>query len=324
MQNIDHLSLDGRSLYMLKQIHEHRSVTAAARIMGVTQSTVSHSLERLRGLLGDPLFIKSGRSMVPTERAEAMIAQIDEILAAMQTLHDQSDFQPEQSKDRFSLIANDFEHELLVPPIMRRLQKEAPMSSLRTHLHHELSYDCLEKGYADAKLCPYPPQDAPDLVITPLCDDKMITYYDPAFRDAPRDVEEYAKCSHAILSLGSEELTSVDAALAKQGLKRHVAYIGPSFSAVATAVKGSNMLATAPSRMANTVFRDFAWIETPVTMPVIDFYMIWHVRHRHSPRHKWFRQLIKEEARNLPILEESSPAHMPQRGDEDSHQSSAS
>ena len=60
MKNIDYLSLDGRSLYMIKLIHEHRSVTEAARLLGVTQSSVSHSLDRLRSMLGDPLFLKVG------------------------------------------------------------------------------------------------------------------------------------------------------------------------------------------------------------------------------------------------------------------------
>ncbi|WP_198662939.1 LysR family transcriptional regulator [Cohaesibacter intestini] len=300
MKNIDHLSLDGRSLYMLRQIYELRSVTETARLLGVTQSSVSHSLDRLRGLLGDPLFIKVGRSMVPTERVEAMMDGIDQVLQGIEDLYSQSDFNPAQSKDRFSIICNDFEHDLLVPEIFKRLIQEAPNSSLRTHQRHVTQTSSQCNGLVDLELCPYPPQDAADLVISKICTDHQITYYDASVRDAPDTLEQFLEADHAILCLGHDEDTHIDRYLKARGLSRKVSYLGPNFSAAATLVRGSNMLATAPSRMANSIFRDFAWVKTPVPLDPIDFYMVWHVRNRHSPRHKWFRDLVKSVARTLP------------------------
>ena len=154
MSNFDHLSLDGRSLYMLRQIYELRSVTETARLLGVTQSSVSHSLDRLRGLFGDPLFIKVGRSMVPTERVEAMMEGIDQVLQGIEDLYSQSDFDPAQSKDRFSIICNDFEHDLLVPEIFTRLKQEAPNSTLRTHQRHMLQTSTQMQWYGGSGIMP--------------------------------------------------------------------------------------------------------------------------------------------------------------------------
>ncbi|WP_316863418.1 LysR family transcriptional regulator [uncultured Cohaesibacter sp.] len=300
MKNIDYLSLDGRSLYMIKLIYEHRSVTEAARLLGVTQSSVSHSLDRLRGLLGDPLFLKVGRSMVPTERVESMIDEIEHIISGIETLYRQAIFDPAKSSDRFSIVCNDYEHDLLVPAIFKRLKQEAPNCSLKTYQLNLGVADPLEKGFTDLELCPYAPADSSDLVVSKLCSDRMITYYDPSMRNAPGSLHDFVDSDHAILSWDVNESTAVDKALAKHGLSRRVSYLGPSFTSVAMVIKGTKMLATAPSRLAHSIFRDLAWVEAPLQLDPGEFHMVWHIRNRHSPRHKWFRELIKTVAKELP------------------------
>lgn len=302
MKNFDHLLLDGRSLYMIKLIYELKSVTLAARQLGVTQSTVSHALERMRSLLGDPLFLKTGRTMVATERVEGMIGDIETVLTSLDALQQHSLFDPGKAQERFTIMCNDFEHDLLVPAIFSRLREEAPGCSLRTFSSHAQSFAEPDKGEVDVRLYPFPPMDAPDLVVTPLCTDWQVTYFDPAFRSGPSTMEEFAQAEHGILSIGHDETTNIDRVLKEHGLGRCVSYLGPNFSAIAMAIKGTDMLATAPSRMAGSIFQDFAAVRTPLPLDPIDFYMIWHVRHRASPRHKWFRSLIKSVAKSLPEI----------------------
>ncbi|WP_319410816.1 LysR family transcriptional regulator [uncultured Cohaesibacter sp.] len=305
MKNIDYLSLDGRSLYMIKLIHEHRSVTEAARLLGVTQSSVSHSLDRLRSMLGDPLFLKVGRAMVPTERVETMMGDIENVLKGIESLYSQAVFEPTKSNDRFSIVCNDYEHDLLVPAIFKRLKQEAPHCSLKTYQLNMAVRNPLEKGFADLELCPYAPEDSTDLVVSKLCGDRMLTYYDPNERDAPTCLDDYCDAEHAILSWDSNESTAIDKALATMGRARKVSYLGPNFSSGAMVVRGTKMLATAPSRLADSIFRGLAWINTPLELEPSEFFMVWHIRNRHSPRHKWFRELIKTVARELPEKSEA-------------------
>ncbi len=305
MKNIDYLSLDGRSLYMIKLIHEHRSVTEAARLLGVTQSSVSHSLDRLRSMLGDPLFLKVGRAMVPTERVETMMGDIDTVLEGIESLYSQAVFDPLNSNDRFSIVCNDYEHDLLVPAIFQQLKKEAPHCSLKTYQLNMAVRNPLEKGFTDLELCPYAPQDSTDLVVSKLCGDRMLTYYDPTVRDAPEGLDDFCRANHAILSWDSNESTAVDKALAELGRSRNVSYLGPNFASAAMVVRGTNMLATAPSRLADSIFRGLAWVDPPLELAPSEFFMVWHIRNRHSPRHKWFRELIKTVARDLPQTNEA-------------------
>ncbi len=305
MKNIDYLSLDGRSLYMIKLIHEHRSVTEAARLLGVTQSSVSHSLDRLRSMLGDPLFLKVGRAMVPTERVETMMGDIDSVLKGIESLYSQAVFDPQNSSDRFSIVCNDYEHDLLVPAIFERLKQEAPHCSLKTYQLNMAIRNPLETGFTDLELCPYAPEDSTDLVVSKLCGDRMLTYYDPTVREAPQGLDDFCSADHAILSWDSNESTSVDKALAEVGRSRNVSYLGPNFSSAAMVVRGTNMLATAPSRLADSIFRGLAWVDPPLELAPSEFFMVWHIRNRHSPRHKWFRELIKTVARDLPQTSEA-------------------
>jgi len=53
-------------LLALDALLGERSVAAAAKLARVTPSAMSHSLAELRGLLGDPLLVRSGRAMLLT------------------------------------------------------------------------------------------------------------------------------------------------------------------------------------------------------------------------------------------------------------------
>ncbi len=78
---------DLNALLALAVLHEERSVTRAARRLGVTQSAMSHTLAKLRHRFDDPLFVRVGRTMQPTERADGLASGVrtglGELLRAM-------------------------------------------------------------------------------------------------------------------------------------------------------------------------------------------------------------------------------------------------
>jgi DNA-binding transcriptional LysR family regulator len=69
MSKFDWSDLDARLLQLLVAVVEVGSITGAAQRLGVTQSAVSHLLDKLRAITGDPLFVKSGRGIVATAHA---------------------------------------------------------------------------------------------------------------------------------------------------------------------------------------------------------------------------------------------------------------
>ena len=63
-------------LVSLDALLQEGSVTNAARRVGLSTPAMSHALARMRERLGDPLLVRSGRGMVLTPRAEALLSLI--------------------------------------------------------------------------------------------------------------------------------------------------------------------------------------------------------------------------------------------------------
>jgi DNA-binding transcriptional LysR family regulator len=84
MSKFDYSDLDGHLLQLLVAVVEVGSITGAAQRLGVTQSAVSHLLDKLRAITGDPLFVKSGRGIVATAHAQQLAEQARELLSSLE------------------------------------------------------------------------------------------------------------------------------------------------------------------------------------------------------------------------------------------------
>ena len=64
-------------------IYTAGSLTKAADVLCITQPAVSNSLARLREMLNDPLFVRTGHSMTPTPAAQNIIGPAREALGLL-------------------------------------------------------------------------------------------------------------------------------------------------------------------------------------------------------------------------------------------------
>ena len=69
--------MDVRLLEAFRAVVDHRSVTAAAGAMGVTQPAVSTQIARLEEMVGFALFERSGGRLKPTLRRHAVLCRGD-------------------------------------------------------------------------------------------------------------------------------------------------------------------------------------------------------------------------------------------------------
>lgn len=116
MSKIDYSTLDGRALRTFLTVLEEESVSKAAEQLGVTQSAVSHTLDKLRVAFGDPLFVRSGRGIHPTERASALREPVQSVLDDLKALADERQFNPKHEPMEYTIAANDLARVLLFPP----------------------------------------------------------------------------------------------------------------------------------------------------------------------------------------------------------------
>ncbi|MBO9650519.1 MAG: LysR family transcriptional regulator [Variovorax sp.] len=299
MSEIDEYNLDTRLLRLLVAVVEAGSITGAAAHLGVTQSAVSHLLGRLRAIAGDPLFVKSGRGIVATARAGELAAQARELLADMEAFARGDRFEPARWRTTFTIAANDFQRDVLLPALAARLRALAPGVSLRIIPSDVPTLELLRDGGCHLVISPRPPEGG-DVMQKRLFEDRWRVFYDPAAREAPQGRRDYLAAEHVTVLYEPRRMLAVDEALAEAGVQRRFAVTVPGFAGLPAFLRGSPLLATAPARLGQGLLRDFASVVPPVTCAPLPMYMIWHRRHQEDAAHRWMRAQLEAEVPSRP------------------------
>ena len=75
-ENMKISSFDLNLFVIMNSIYTEGSLTKAAEVVGITQPAVSNALSRLRDKFDDELFVRTGSGMVPTQKTENIIKDI--------------------------------------------------------------------------------------------------------------------------------------------------------------------------------------------------------------------------------------------------------
>ena len=294
MSKFDHLDLDGHLLRLLLAVVEAGSVTGAAQRLGVTQSAVSHLLDKLRAITGDPLFVKSGRGIVATARAEELAAEARSLLRQLQHFAHSGEFDPGRWLTTFTIAANDFQRDLLLPALAARLRLSAPGVALRIIPSAIPRLDMLRNDECQLVISPRPP-DGADIVQKRLFEDQYRVFYDASVRAAPRDEADYLAADHATVVYEPRRSLDLDQHLAAKGLQRRFTVMVPTFSALPAFLRGTPLLATVPGLLVRQTFTGLASCAPPVTCPTMPMYAIWHARYQQDAAHRWLRAQLEAE-----------------------------
>lgn len=291
MSNFDWSDLDARLLQLLVAVVEAGSITGAAQSLGVTQSAVSHQLDKLRAITGDALFVKSGRGIVATARAAGLAVQARELLRQLQGFAQSGAFDPARWKGTVTIAANDFQREVLLPTLAQRLREQAPGLALRIIPSDVPSLEMLRDGVCDLAISPRPPEGS-DIVQKRLFEDRYMVYFDASVRTAPTTLQDYLAADHITVVYEPRRTLHLDRTLEARGLHRRFAVMVPGFGALPAFLRGSPLLATAPSLLAGRFMAGFGSCEVPVPCPPLPMYLIWHRRHQDDAAHRWLRELL--------------------------------
>jgi len=307
MNDFDWSDLDARSLLQLVAVVDAGSVTRAAQHLGVTQSAVSHQLDKLRAITGDPLFVKSGRGIVATARAQQLAEQARGLLRQLERFAHAGEFDPARWQSTVTIAANDFQRDVLLPALSRRLRELAPGVVLRIIPSDVPSLEMLRDRVCDIAISPRPPEGS-DILQQRLFEDRYVVFYDPAIRQAPRDLQDYLAAEHATVVYEPRRALHLDTTLQAQGIQRRCVVMVPGFAGLPAFIKGSALLATAPSRLQHSLMRDLHHGEVPVPCPALPMYLIWHRQHHAEASHRWLReQLLALAAQTVPGTAGSRP-----------------
>ena len=234
--------------------------------------------------------------MQPTPKALEISEQVDAILDAASQIADGEQIPPFEFEGVFVIHSSDDLLERFIPPLIERIQTEAPRLRLITRmLTRDYSVRQLEAGKAN--LIVGISWDAPELLMqrrigsdTRVC----IMHEKHELADRNLTLKRYADANHVLVApLGSEKGV-IDIELAKLGLQRHVIASVPGFSMINEAVLGHRRITTLPSAVAETLVENgpFVMKQLPLKVPLHSYFALWHPRFNADPRLRWVLQEV--------------------------------
>jgi DNA-binding transcriptional LysR family regulator len=299
MNGIDGLDLDGHLLQMLVAVHDEGSITRAAERLGLTQSAVSHGLDRLRLLVGDPLFVKSGRGIVATAQAAPLAERARRLIDELRAFPTAAGFDPARLSRCITIAANDLQRDLLLPAWLRRVRAQAPGVTLRVIPSGAPEPALLRDDACQLLVTPRPPEGS-DIVQKRLFEDRYVVFFDPASRSAPATEADYLAADHVSVLYEPRRVLEIDRWLAERSVARRIVASVPGFAGIAALLQGGPWLATLPMLLGRGVLRGLAFAPAPVPTPPMPMYLVWHRRHQGDPVHQWLRAELEAVAVNRP------------------------
>jgi DNA-binding transcriptional LysR family regulator len=300
------MNISGVNLNLLvafDALYSEQSVTAAARRTGVTQPAMSNTLAQLRALFDDALFVRHRTGLHPTARAKELAEPIRQGLKLLESALSAPRFEPATSERRFVIAASDYVELVLLPALLRRLDKVAPRVrlQLKPWSLHEAPAE-LARGELDLMLGFYdklPPHHHEQLLFEDeyVC---VVRRRHPTVKTR-LSLTQYLALSHVLVSSRSDSPGSVDRALAALGKKRSIGARVSHFMTVPVLVSQTDFVAALDRRVAQVfaVPLGLKLFPPPLKLPKGSVGQVWHEQQHSDPAQRWLRQLIADVAATL-------------------------
>ncbi len=278
-------------------IYTAGSLTKAADVLCITQPAVSNSLARLREMLNDPLFVRTGHAMTPTPVAQNIIVPARQALALLRkSVQESQTFDPLNAEKAFNFASRDLLEVVILPRLMAKLQNQAPNIRLT---NYEIGRSQVVSAMASGTLDFFADASAftdPHLRKEKVAQDRLVVMArknHPALKQG-LDLPTFLRLGHINVSHRKSGAGPIDVALDKLGKKRKVVMRGQHFLTVPSAIAKTDLVACLPYHLAKHY--DLAIYELPFDLPPVEYFLYWHVSADHDSAHRWMRDLIMEVA----------------------------
>src|SRR4249920_144071 len=296
--NNSHLSRIDLNLFVVfDAIYTEAGITRASKQLSLTQPAISHALGRLRDLFDDPLFLRQGKTMIPTPLARVMIDPVRQALQGFEaTLKRVDRFDPATARKHFTVGMRDVRELNLLPNLLRTVTRTAPFIDIavvraeRKQLEAELAAGTLDAAI-DVRLA------LSDEVRRQLINaERLVVVARPRHPTVKEglDLETYLSQEHILVSSRRRGFGVEDYELSRQGLKRRIRLRCQHYFAACRVVSETDLILTMAERYARIVNRLFhnRVLPFPLEVPDYDAYLYWHVNADADPANRWLRNLL--------------------------------
>lgn len=288
----DPLGVDFHAFHVLISVHKHQSFTQAAEALGLNQSAISYTIDKLRHVFDDPLFVREGRKLITTPRCLDVLDMAERMSAEFQALAAPQTFDPSRTKERLVIACNYYERLLFVPTIVRALKQKAPNLAIEIIDAADSGHARLHAGEADILIGPF--ERAESAFYTRfLFEEHYVCLMDPSHTMAhtPLTLDDYLALDHVLVTYGGRWKSRYILALETLGRPLNIALKVPSPAGLESLISGTNFVATVPARLAQKISTPLAIQPCPVPAP-ISIRLAWSARTHKSQMHGWVRDQI--------------------------------
>lgn len=291
-------NIDLNLLTVFDAIMAEGNMTRAAATIGMTQPAISLAVSRLRGLVGDPLFERTGRGVKPTPRALAMAAPVRRALETIANAVEAGGEFDYKSADRtFKLVLSDYGEMLYLPPLMGWLGEHGASITIDTFpvTGLDVTRD-LRFGTIDLLFWLEPIEDE-EVCVHQLASEGQVCLVreDHPLADKQMTAEDYAALDHLAIRLPLGYNQSVVAQrIRARGLERRIALEVHSCHEMPPVIAATDLVCTLPTRMAEAMVRHYPLkiMAAPLPEMTLPVYMMWHRSMDRDPGHRWLRERL--------------------------------
>lgn len=296
-------ALELETLRLFLAVMRAGALHKAAAELGLTVPTASRALAQLRVELDDALFVKTGGGMVPTPRALAIRARVEELVARLEALRTAEEFVPARSSREFHVAVPDNGFLIFLGKVIPAFTREAPAARLRVHQVTARVHAQLREGHLDLAIFPAE-RLPPDFEGRPLADSVMVCLLrrdhplvaatPPGARPSLEAFRSYRRAFHHV-PRGHEAL-GFDQEFFGMDLGGAPTVDSPYFVGVPLVLVESDLVTILPLPTAEHFARllPLAILPTPVPSRPFRPLLIWHRRVEADAAVRWFRSLFDD------------------------------
>ncbi|MFT6262084.1 MAG: DNA-binding transcriptional LysR family regulator [Crocinitomicaceae bacterium] len=276
-------------------------VSRAAQKVFLSQSAMSHALNRLREHLDDPLLVRTEKGLQPTQKALTMLPQVRKALEVIErVIQPEQHFHPAISSRIFHIACTDYFEAVVLPNFVQYIQKIAPKIKIEVQMiSADGSKDELEQRKADIVVGLDKNQILPSHLISEkwltedvvcLCSNNHPNYGDKL------TLKEYETASHVVFSdVTSNTSHPIDDWLAKKGKARQHIARTMNYTAAASIVTRTDSIMTLPYRMGLmfTHMLPVKLLQPPKNIPNIEMKIVTHPLFDNDPAIVWLKHELK-------------------------------
>ena len=291
-------NLDLNLLLSLDALLRERNVTRAARVLGLSQPSVSSGLARLRRHFDDELLHRTGNRYQLTPLAEQLAPRVEVALSSLRRVFDSSpDFDPATADREFTIVVSDYAAAVFGDQLATALARESPGARLRLQEQSAYSVDHALELLRTVDGMVLPHGFITDIPVLDLHEDTWVCVVSSDNNEVGDSLtlEQLGRLPWVVTYNAPTAFTPALRQLRMIGVEPRVQVVVESFVAVPFLVAGTNRVALLQGRLAARLANAAGVRMLPCPWDVVPLKEAfwWHPSLRADPAHLWLRGVLQ-------------------------------